>query len=70
MMWDFGFDNDEEDDDAIDEWIRYLEDTFDLGKCQKLLKFRNHGIEIFILIDNLSMFDFFRFLPPLQNQKV
>jgi len=30
MMWDFGFDNDEEDDEAIDQWIQYLDDTFDL----------------------------------------
>ena len=31
MMWDFGFDNDVDDDDAIDEWIQYLDKTFDLG---------------------------------------
>lgn len=31
MMWDFGFDNDVDDDDAIDEWIAYLDKTFDLG---------------------------------------
>lgn len=30
MMWDFGFDNDVDDDDAIDEWIQYLDKTFDL----------------------------------------
>lgn len=30
MMWDFGFDNDEDDDHKIDQWIKYLDDTFDL----------------------------------------
>lgn len=30
MMWDFGFDNDVEDDKQIDQWIQYLENTFDL----------------------------------------
>ena len=31
MMWDFGFDNDVTDDKQIDQWIKYLENTFDLG---------------------------------------
>ena len=31
MMWDFGFDNEEEDDEVIDKWIEYLDRIFDLG---------------------------------------
>lgn len=30
MMWDFGFDNDNDDDKAIDKWIEHLDKTFDL----------------------------------------
>ena len=35
LIWIYSFDNDEEDDEAIDQWIQYLDDTFDLGKCHK-----------------------------------
>jgi len=30
MMYDFGFDNSEEDEDVIQGWIDYLDKTFDL----------------------------------------
>ena len=30
MMYDFGFDNSEEDESVIQGWINYLEETFDL----------------------------------------
>jgi len=46
MMWDFGFDNDVDDDDAIDEWIQYLDKTFDLGlgwDLGPMLQFSNVG---------------------------